>query len=491
MPPEAPDPQEPSRCSQREVLGYLNFSSGATDPKFLRSLDDLYRETEKPDDRATIDAVLSGLTERLEALHKEGGAFADKQQAAGVLGVVCDFRQSYPRFHEDLLWGVDPEVLWSSFFLGRLFEAVLSQGAPWDSEETLNAARNRLDDYLGYRPVAVLETSQKIEPYRHEWIRPIPLYIESAGVAVGRYEALIARTIEVLRSTDPDLLRAASFDPRLLEELAVDPRAYDFDHPVHKRPNHHFGLWDPNRIDQSGFYRRFVLQPVVLEALLKRVEQASGDRPDGSFAREELLDEAASVLAGTLLMASGVSGAGPNSHSSEETLGTLLPQIAAYRDRFYEQLMERLEGDHGDRLRLEAERMRQPFAGARQHLNHAIASRRALQLQRVQLARVYARMGRSEAALRQAREVRVASSRILCEIFCRLAAGHQALDRHDLTRAAELAPQIEDLVERGIECGALVDPWNIVGFGGNFSLFPALENTVHDYRVDDLIQVVD
>ncbi len=52
-------------------------------------------------------------------------------------------------------------------------------------------------------------------------------------------------------------------------------------------------------------------------------------------------------------------------------------------------------------------------------------------------------------------------------------------------------PEIEDLLQRGIECGALVDPWNIVGFGGNFSLFPAMENTVHDFRVDDLIELVE
>jgi hypothetical protein len=46
-------------------------------------------------------------------------------------------------------------------------------------------------------------------------------------------------------------------------------------------------------------------------------------------------------------------------------------------------------------------------------------------------------------------------------------------------------------VNRGIECGALVDPWNVVGFGGNFSLFPSLENTVRDFRVDDLIELVE
>lgn len=478
------------------MLGYLNFSSGASDGGFLKALNGLFEiaegdsPTAAPNQPASVDRVLASLSSRLEQLRSEGAAFADASQAVGVLRLAEQFRQAYGRFHADLLWGVPAQQLWRPFFLGRVFEAILAQGPPWD-ESTLNTARDRLDDYIGYRPIAVLETEQKIEPYRNEWIRPIPLYVAGAGVGHGRRQELIERTLRLLRESDPGVLRAAYFDPDNLDELALDPRAYDFDHPAHKRPNHHFGLWDPDRIDGKGMYRRFVLQPVVLDALCERVELESGDRPDGAFAREELLTEAAAVLAGTILMASGVSGSGPGAHSGDETLATLLPQIAAYRDRFYADLLARTTGDHGERLRREAQRMRQPFAGARQHLNHAIARRRAEQLQRVRLARVYARMGAAEAALEQANEVRVASSRILCKIYCKLTAGHQALDNHDLAVAAELTPEVEDLIERGIECGALVDPWNVVGFGGNFSLWPSVENTIHDYRVDDLIRVVE
>ena len=61
---------------------------------------------------------------------------------------------------------------------------------------------------------------------------------------------------------------------------------------------------------------------------------------------------------------------------------------------------------------------------------------------------------------------------MLCQIYCLLTAGHQAIDAHQLEPVARYLPEIEDLLHRGIECGALVDPWNIVGFGGNFSLFP-------------------
>ena len=487
----AQEPEEQLQELQREALGYLNFSAGASDTSFLRVIDSLYahHEAESEPGTATVDRVLDGLKQRLACLSKEGGAFADASQASGVLEMASDFRLTYHLFHQDLLFGVKDNNLWRPYFLARAFETILSLWPPTEGELQIDLIRDRFDDYIGYRPIAVLETDQKIEPYRQEWIRPVPLYIENAGVAHGKYQRLIERTIEVLRQTDADLLRAAWFDPDALEELAVDPRAYDFDHPVHKRPNHHFGQWDPNRIDQHGAYRRFVLQPIVLESLLARLD-ADLDSPAGT-SPDELLDEAACVLAGTILMASGVCGSGPGSHSSEETLSTLLPQIAEYRDRFYEDFLARSEGPHAERLRQESERMRQSLGGVRQHLNHEIARRRAEQLQQVQLARSYAHMGRTQAALEQAQVVRVASSRMLCQIYCQLTAGHQAIDTQALDKVVDVLPEIEELIERGIRCGALVDPWNIVGFGGNFSLFPAIENTVRDYRVDDLISVVD
>ena len=482
------EPGDPAAKVMREALGYLNFSSGAPDGKFLHSLSELYELVEPSGEGELVDRVLAHLSAYLVELTDQEGAFADADQAQQALSLAKDFRDTYVGYHQDLLWGIDENELWGPFFLGRVFEAVLSAKAAEQGEASIEEIRDRFDDYIGYRPVAVLETQQKIEPYRNEWVRPIPLYIEGAGVAHGPYRELIEITLRVLRETDADLLRAAYFDPDALEELALDPRAYDFDHPVHKRPNHHFGQWDPSRIDQHGAYRRFVLQPIVIESLLARLDENGGlaETP-----REELLQEAGCVLAGTILMASGVSGSGPGAHSSEETLATLLPQIAEYRDRFYQDLMRRFDSGMAQRLREEEERMHQPLAGARQHLNQEIARRRALQLQQVHLARVFARMGRTEAALDRASAVRVASARMLCQIYCRLAAGHQAVDSHDLAAVAEILPQIKDLIARGVECGALVDPWNVVGFGGNFSLFPAIENTVRDYRVDDLIQIVE
>jgi hypothetical protein len=335
-----------------------------------------------------------------------------------------------------------------------------------------------------------------MEPYAHERVRPIPLYIHDVGVAPGIYAELIERAFAILANCDPEILHQAWFDPQLVEELALDPRAYDFDHPASKRPNHHFGQWDLHRVDTRGYYRRFVLQQITLDALLSRFDAPGGNGACSSDSveiatRDELLFEAAAVLAGTILMASGTTGNGPACHSSDVTLSNLLPHIAEYRDQFYEELLSHTTGCHGERLRAEAERTRQPFGGARQHLNHELARRRADQMQHVHLAQLYARMGYPNAALDEANGVRIASARIMCQVYCLLTTSHQAIDAHQLEVVARQLPEIEELLKRGIECGALVDPWNVVGFGGNFSLFPALENTVRDFRVDDLIELVE
>src|SRR5690606_19742004 len=159
-------------------------------------------------------------------LHKQGGAFAEMGQFAAVVALVRHrFLADYRHFHRDLLWHRGDHELWRPMLLGRVFEVVLQQGPPWEEPDRIALdARDQLDDYIGYRPVAVLE-SQKLEPYRHEWLRPIPLYIDGAGVATGKYEKVIARTLEILRSTPADLLADAWFDPAMVEELALDPRA--------------------------------------------------------------------------------------------------------------------------------------------------------------------------------------------------------------------------------------------------------------------------
>lgn len=485
----------PDRLAQ--IVGYLNFSSGHSDSATLGNLNYLHGIAAAGDPYSGMPAWLvvgQWLQDATDSLRGTSAAFSDLTQARDVVRLVwSDLLPAYLDYHRDLLFHQEPEGIFNGFFLGRCLEAVLQQGAPWDeTSRIVRGAVRQLNDFVGYRPVAQLE-DRACEPYRHEWVRPVPLFIAGAGVAEVPYRNLISRTMRILQSTDPAILRAAQFDLDALDELAFDPRAYDFDHPVNTRPNYHFGTWDPHLVDGDGRYRRFILQQVTVDALLTRVNTPPPRGEDAPEVppRDELLTEAAAVLAGTMLMASGVCGWGPGAYDSTVTLESLMPVIAGYRDAFYRDLLERMEGGHADRLRSEAELRRQPFGAARQHLNAALAHRRAKQLQHLQLARTYARMAYQDAAKRQADVVTVPSARLTCRIECQLTLGLRLLNRGQLEAAAEIAPQAMDLIQRGIECGALVDPWNILGFTGNFDRFHGPESGTHDHRIDDLIELME
>jgi hypothetical protein len=246
-----------------QVLGYLNFSTGAPDPRFLSGLDRLHQHAAENASSSVPPwlQVSHLLKEGLGQLQAESQAFDDSSQAAGVLERLYEeFLPAYLQFHRDLLFHQSDRTLFNAFFVGRAAESILQQGPPWEEGERIVAgALSQLNDYIGYRPVATLE-SQKIEPYAHEWVRPVPLFVRDAGVCAGPYREVVARAIRLLETIDEDLLRAAHFDPQLLDELAFDPRAYDFDHPVNKRPNYQFGQWDPDHLDNQGYYRRFVVQ---------------------------------------------------------------------------------------------------------------------------------------------------------------------------------------------------------------------------------------
>lgn len=471
-----------------EILGYLNFSSGRPDPRIWRNFSEIYGH---------LEAASSGgehpwqelrrlLAEHLVRLRNTKPAFAETAQAEAVLELAFDrVLRAYRSFHRDLLFHQTDSELFRPYFLARVCDEVLAVGGPWEEEERIVAATiSRLNSFLGHRPVAVLENERKLAPYAHEWVAPIPLYLAGAGVAVGAYRELIERTLSVLRETDPELLAEANFDLERLDELACDPRAYDFYHPVNRRPNYQFGQWDPHLIDNRGYYRRFVLQQVTLNALLARCEQC--DLP-----RDEVLSEAAAVLAGTMLMASAMSGHGPEAHDSNTTLATLVPRIAALRDAFYVGLLARTAGAHASRLQAEAKRLRQPLGGTRQHLNQQLARLRAGQLERAHLAQIYSRMGYPEAALAQAREVSVAGVRMTCEIECLRKTCRRAAADGDFLAAVEGLGEIDLVLRRAIECGALVDPWNVLGFQGQFSIFRALENSIRDHRIAQLISLME
>jgi hypothetical protein len=349
------------------LLGYVNFSTGKPDPRFQAQLNEAYRAcagSEQP-----TETLHRQLIERLAELKASGAsAFQDVAQSEWAIALVFDDAlPAYRQHHAELLFHLSDRELAQPLFLARLFEAVLGQGGPWDERDRIvRATLQRLNDYVGHRPIAVLESRPKGEPYEHERVRPIPLYIKGAGVGVSHYAEMLTIALDILRSTAPGILADAYFDPDLLDEFAFDPRAYDHGHPNDRRPNYRFGEWDPHHIDNQGRYRRYVARHITLAALLDRVRQP-GDLP-----REELLYESAAVLAGTVLMATGTSGAGPTTHDSTVKLGTLVERVAKYRDAFYRDLLAKCTGRHAERLKEEAQRTRQPFGAARQYLTGLI-----------------------------------------------------------------------------------------------------------------------
>lgn len=486
--------QTPSQDSIPEpletILGYMNFAEGAADVRVLSAFDAACRMLVEPEAGAWghLDArkLVEPLAQTLVRLQQRGGAFQDCAQASAVLDLL--FKRVIPgyfAFHADLLFHQRPEAICNGFFVARACEAIIRAGGPWEETNRIEEqAIARLCDFVGHRPLATLE-HRRLNVNRHERIRPVPLYISGAGVVAGPYEPVVKLALQLLRETDESILAASQFDPSALEELAFDPRAYDFDHPVNRRPNYHFGLWDPEIIDTRGRYRRFVVQQVTLDALHERILNS------GDLSVDELRVEAAAVLTGTVLMASGISGRGPGTIDSEQSLGQLLQTIARFRDDFYERLLAKLPGVHGERLRKESQVKRQAFGAARQHINGALSRRRASQLEHVHLAELYARMGCLEEAVREANIVPVASARMTCLIDCALVSAHRAVEdrRWDDSRLRIL--EAIDTMHRAIKCGALIDPWNILGFDAHFPLFSGFENSVHDERADELIALID
>jgi hypothetical protein len=470
------------------MLGYVNFSEGKPDIRFQKHLSDSYAILSGRGVAEPWRVLHAALVAELDTLHAgQGSAFRDVQQAKEVLRLVfAGVLPAYRAHHADLLFHQSDAGLFQPFFLARVFEAVLAQRGPWtEDERIIQGSLRQLNDYVGHRPIAVLETRRRGEPYEHERLRPIPLHIRGVGTAAGTYQALLDKTLEILTQTDPGILQDAYFDPELMEELALDPRGYDFGHPADKRPNYVFGEWDPHHIDNQGRYRRFVLRQVVLDGLLARLEAR------GELDATEILWEAAAVLAGTMLMAAGVSGAGPETHDSSTTLSVLVPRIARYREAFYQNLLRERPGSHGERLRQEATTTRKPFGGARQFLNQYLAQHRARQLQQRHLALLFAQIGYPDASRRQAQVIPVVSVRLLTEMHIRLTTGRLHVERGEVEQAARLLPEIEDMLQRGIGCGAVVDPWNILGFQGQYPRFTALEDSVRDHRIDELVQVMD
>src|SRR5262245_24856882 len=167
-----------------KLLGYLNFSDGRPDPKFQKGLADAAGFLIAAGETAPWVALHRWLAQSLEELAASGSAaFRDATQARGVVeAALGKLPAAYRDHHADLL-AHQPEVeLFVPFFLARACEAVLRQGPPWDETDRLVAgAVSLLNDYVGYRPIAVLETRPNTDHYPHEKVRPVPIYLKGVG----------------------------------------------------------------------------------------------------------------------------------------------------------------------------------------------------------------------------------------------------------------------------------------------------------------------
>lgn len=467
----------------RTVLGYLNFSSGASDPQFLHALNRVYEEFGVEHTPAEFAEFLRGQLQEF----RRSDVFAQSDQAEASIRLALDeLMPAYRQHHRDLLFHLPDEEFHQPLFMGRAFEAVLSQGPPWDeSSRIASGALDKLNDFLGWRPLAVLENESQMQPYDHERVRPMPLYIKGVGAVAGRYKKLVERTLQFLEQMHPDILGEAHFHLDQLDEFAVDVRAHDHTHPANKRANYMFGEWDPHQIDLKGRYTRFIIRKIILDAMFEWMACNS------EFPEEELLHDASAVLCGTMLMASSVSGSGPDTHDSSISLMALLPKIVHQRDSFYTRLIGTAKGKRAKRLKAAAEATQQPFGHVRLHLNMHLASYGAHQFQRRHLAQFYARLGYPEAARESASVIPSTSTRFETELLWRITVSRNDLDAGRLEQAVERIDEVTDLMHRGIECGALIDPWNILGFQGQFPVFGAREDVVPDHRVEVLLDIIE
>ena len=471
--------------ARRDVLGYLNFSSGQNDSNFLRNLNLIWEEI--PENLNHWQELADTLQAGLVSLKSNTEAFADTKQSETVTRLLLPTLEAYQQHHSLLLFHLDDEDYDFPFLAGRVLEAILQQDVQGQDEQAVIAgALNLLNDYVGYRPVAILENGRKSEIYSGERICPVPLYVAEAGISSGRYDDLIAATLELLRDTPADLLHGSHFDLDRMQEMSCDPRAYDHLHPTNKRTNYMFGEWDPHRMNTKGDYTRFIVRQIILDSLLDWIEDEKS-----STAREERLFDAAAAMCGTMLMASAISGSNPHTHDSTISLATLLPMVARRRDEFYARLMAQVSGPREERLQLEQSKTQQPFGHIRQFLNMRLAGYGARQVQHRELAHLFAAMGYAEESRLQADAIPAASIRSETEIECTIASAHQEMDRGNIQEAGDLAKKLASLINAGIECGAIVDPWNILGFQGQFPLFSSREDTIPDNRVEVLLSLME
>jgi len=493
-----------AEISSSALLGWLQLSEGRPSEKFRKECARAWsrlRETGNPHAAKTLLDWLE--TKLREGAGAPQGIFQGPPLAHAALDGARVIIEATRISRRDLLGHLSPNELAGPFWLIALLELLARRLAsepdllqesprgllPATGLEVLaplfKSVLNEFHDFVGYRPLPVLESGRKVRIQPSERHRPAPLWWPGAGVAPIEAAPLIERAIHWLGATPPELLDEAGFQLATLGELAMDLREFDHSQPAAQRPNHLFGEWDPEKIDNRGHWSRLVVRSTLIRLLWQHVQNPGpGDPPDAT----ERLEEASVLLAGTLLMSSGVMGWGPGATDPTKTLGLVVGKIAHLRDRFYQKVIVALPPHHRQRLEQEARLLRQPFGRVRQSLNRAMAAQRATQLQDRQLARLFARLGLEELAKERTAQLPIPSLRLAVH-FDRLMARHK-LSGSKGHGSRLILGKCFSILKRGIRCGAFADPWNLIGFQGLYPISPAREDAVPDHRLEDLLSMV-
>ena len=112
------------------------------------------------------------------------------------------------------------------------------------------------------------------------------------------------------------------------------------------------------------------------------------------------------------------------------------------------------------------------------------------QVQHRHLSWMFARMGFEKASCEEASVIPCLSARFESEIQSRLVMVPRLVRNGELETSQRIITEVIDLLHRGIACGGLVDPWNILGFQGLFPLFFTREDSIPDSRVEVLLDIM-
>ena len=110
-----------SSDSLQQLAGYLNFSSGTSDPSILAAWNHVYAEATQGDPLSGPPpwlVVKDWMTETLETLHADQPAFRDISQANRVVHLLwTELLPAYADFHRDLMFHQEPELLFNGLSL--------------------------------------------------------------------------------------------------------------------------------------------------------------------------------------------------------------------------------------------------------------------------------------------------------------------------------------------------------------------------------------